>query len=1057
MKENCVYVIPPDRELVIEADKITAREFTEPRGHRTPVDVFFRSVARTRGDGIAVVLSGSGADGSNGVRAFNEAGGVIIVQDPAEAEFSAMPQNTIATGLANFIGPIAVLAQRISDVARSKDAVGSLDQDAAANDLRRIIGFIKSRAGHDFSGYKRATVLRRVARRMQVCRVTSLGQYLDFVKTNPEEAQELFQDLLISVTQFFRDPTTFDALRERVLPPLFERAEGEGIRIWSAGCATGEEAYSIAILLLEEAERRKVRIPIQIFASDLDEGALATAREGRYPRSIEADLSDERLRRFFVDEGTHYRVTETVRALVLFASHSVLKDPPFMRIDLISCRNLLIYLERSLQEQLLAVLHYALRPSGTLFLGSAETADANANLFSVTDREAKIYSARPQATRQLPIMPNAPARRVQGLPFAARGEHAAGRASPAELHGASLEAMAPPTVLVDSAHQIAHLSPRAGRYILHSGGTFSTRLPAVVRDELRTDLKVALDIAFQRGEPTMTHPAPVSFGDGSRRVAMHVLPDRRDNSGTIERALVMFIDAGPVVEQEAPVEIDAEVAPLEIRRLRGELMSAKEALVTSRTEHEIAIEDLSVANEELQSINEEYRSTAEELETSKEELQSMNEELQTVNAELKSKLESISTAHSDLRNLTAATEIGTLFLDSQLRIRMFTPAMADLFNITDIDTGRQITDFTHRLDYGQIDEDARRVLRDLAPVENEVQSRDGRWFMLRLRPYRRVDEQIDGVVLTFVDITARRRTEKELLESRQQYQTLFNSIDEGFFIMELIQEEGAPTDFRYIEVNAAFERQTGLHDVVGKTARQLIPDLEECWFDAYAKVARTGKSERFEYPAASLNRYYEAFAFPLEQGSGKRLGALFRDVKDRKESEKQRNLLTRELSHRVKNTLAVVQALARQPESPSLTVEEYRVGLIGRIRALAQAHDQLLESNWRSADLETLIRTTVSVYRPAERAEHQDQRRAGGTVAQAGPRAGADPARTGHQRFEIRLPVPRGGCAADRLEDPARRCRRQGLADLDGKRRTAGHGACAQGVRHEAHREGEFL
>ena len=307
---------------------------------------------------MAVVLSGAGADGSNEVRAVQESGGVVFAQDPAEAEFSAMPQNAIATGVVSFIAPISGLAERIAEVAKSKEAVRSLDEDGAANDLRRIVGFLHARTGHDFSSYKRATVMRRVLRRMQVCRITSPADYAEFVRTTPEEAHELFDDLLISVTQFFRDETAFEPLAAKVIGPLLEEAGEDGVRAWSVGCATGEEAYSLAILFLEEAERRKVKTPIQIFASDLDEGALGTAREGRYPRSIKADVSEERLERFFIDEGTHYRVRKELRDVVLFASHSVLKDPPFMRLDLIACRNLMIYMERSLQEQLLSLFHY---------------------------------------------------------------------------------------------------------------------------------------------------------------------------------------------------------------------------------------------------------------------------------------------------------------------------------------------------------------------------------------------------------------------------------------------------------------------------------------------------------------------------------------------------------------------------------------------------------------------------------------------------------------------------------------------------------------------------
>ncbi len=767
LRPNCIYVIPPDRELVIEGDSVHARAFTEPRGRRAPVDMFFRSIAAARGDGMAVILSGAGADGSNGVRAIQEAGGVVFAQEPAEAEFGAMPQNAIATGVVSFIAPIARLAERIAEVAKSKEAVRSLDEGGAANELRRIVGLLHARTGHDFSSYKRATVMRRVLRRMQVCRIRSPEEYAEYVRTTPEEAQELFNDLLISVTQFFRDETAFEPLAAKVIGPLLEEAGEDGVRVWSVGCATGEEAYSLAILFLEEAERRKVKTPIQIFASDLDEGALGTAREGRYPRSIEADVSDDRLVRFFIDEGTHYRVRKELRDVVLFASHSVLKDPPFMRLDLIACRNLMIYMERSLQEQLLSLFHYGLNTDGVLFLGSAETADGSA-FFSAIDREARIYRAVPRTRRHMPALPRSGPEHAHRQPERAP-EHRDRHRAPIELHVEALERAAPPSVLVDASQQIVHLSPQAGRFIQHSAGTFSGKLSEVVRPELRLDLKMALDRAFEAGVPTMTHATPISLDREMRGVAMQIAPvPAREGAGA--QALVLFLDLGPALPETEDSVGEGENRSDEVRRLHAELKASREALIASRGENETAIEDLRAANEELQSINEEYRSTSEELETSKEELQSMNEELQTVNAELKSKLESISTAHSDLQNLTAATEIGTLFLDVKLQIRMFTPPIGNLFNITEMDAGRSITHFTNRLRYDGIEDDARRVLRDLSPVETEVQSQDRRWFMMRLRPYRTVEDRIEGVVATFVDISTRRKMEQQLLESRQRYQ-----------------------------------------------------------------------------------------------------------------------------------------------------------------------------------------------------------------------------------------------------------------------------------------------
>ncbi len=955
-----VYVIPPDRELVIDGNRITAREFTQPRGFRAPVDVFFRSIASARGDGMAVVLSGAGSDGASGVRAVTEAGGVVFVQDPEDAEFSAMPQNALTTGVVNFVAPIPLLAERIAEVAQSKDSVASIDEDGIANDLRRIVAFLRSRTGHDFASYKRATVMRRVLRRMQVCRVTDMAAYAERVRAIPEEAQALFDDLLISVTQFFRDEAAFDHLGQAI-GSLLEAPGDEGIRAWSIGCATGEEAYSLAILLLEEAERRNASVPIQVFASDLDEGALATARAGRYPRTIEADVSEKRLRRFFVDEGTHYRISRRVRDVVLFATHSVLKEPPFLRLDLVSCRNLLIYLERSLQEQLLQLFHYALNEGGILFLGSAETAESAQDHFIAADRDARIYRARFRAERRMPVLPRSGAEYHTFLPEPARPRDRDPDARPKQLHSSALESAAPPSALVDKAQQIVHLSPGAGRFILHSGGTFSGKLSNVVRPELRLNLRIALDRALGVKLPTLTLATPTDFDGDTREIAIHVTPVASETSHG-PMALVVFLDGGPYQQHAAQDDL-TDISRDHVRHLRTELTTAQEALTASRGEHETAIEDLRAANEELQSINEEYRSTSEELETSKEELQSMNEELQTVNAELKGKLESISTAHSDLMNLIAATEIGTLFLDSRLRIRMFTPPMSDLFNITDMDIGRPVTDFSHSLSYESLEVDARRVLRDLDVVETEIQSRDGRWFMMRLRPYRTVEDRIEGVVATWVDITRRLEIERQLKESQEHYQVLFNSIDEGFVIIEVIfDENGNGHDYRFVRINDAFERQTGLRDVIGRTARELVPGHEEHWYEIYGRIANAGRPERFEAPAGALDRYYDVYAFPFGERPDNRLGVLFRDVGERKRAEQQRELLTHELSHRVKNSLAVVQSLARQPGAADLSVDEYRARFLGRIQALARAHDQLLQTHWQSADLRVLVLSTLAPY-----------------------------------------------------------------------------------------------
>ncbi|MGH6617119.1 chemotaxis protein CheB [Sphingomonas sp.] len=960
LKPNCVYVIAPDRELVIEGDNIHARPFTQPRGSRAPIDMLFRSVAEGRGDGLAVILTGAGSDGAKGAAAMKEAGGVIFVQDPAEAEFPSMPHSAISTGLADFVAPIAGLAERIAEVARSKEAVRSLDEQGAANDLRRIVNFLHSRTGHDFSSYKRATVMRRVLRRMQVRRLLSLAEYAIFLQENPEEAGELFRDMLISVTQFFRDPSAFNLLAEQVIKPLFDDLGDEGLRCWVPGCATGEEAYSLAILIAEEAARRKMSFPVQIFATDLDEGALATAREGLYPHAIEADVSDERLQRYFVEDGSQYRIRQEIREMVLFASHSVLKDPPFLRLDIISCRNLLIYLERSLQEKLCSVFYYGLRSQRYLFLGSAETADAASELFTPINRDGRLYRSRPNAMRSLPIM-NQHFGQGLGAVGAAPTPASLGRRDdrPSAQHAEAIERAAPPSILVDEAHHILHLSPSAGKFIHHSGGPFSGRLSSVVRPELRLDLSHAVDRAIEQKQPTLTLAVPVTFGGETRRIAMSVSP--ASGEGTGQQALVFFLDGG-IVDDDEDEPDHAETKTDEFRRLHAELKGAKEGLSRSRGEHEFAIQELRAANEELQSINEEYRSTAEELETSKEELQSMNEELQTVNSELKSKLESISSAHSDLRNLTAATEIGTLFLDEKLRIRMFTPPIAAVFNITDSDVGRSITDFTNRLSQNRMEDDIRKVLRDLVPIEAEVESTDGRWLMMRIRPYRTIEDRIEGAVVSFVDISGLRGAQQREIESEKRYRMLFDSIDQGFCVLEMIFDEERPADYRFLEVNRAFSEQSGIVEPGARTMREIEPAHEEIWFETYGRVALSREAEHFESAANALGRFFEVYAFPFGEPELRQVGVLFQDISARKQADSEREMLTQELSHRVKNTLAVVQGLASQTSRGMTSVEEFRESFIGRLHALANAHSLLLATQWQSADMKKLVETALDAY-----------------------------------------------------------------------------------------------
>jgi two-component system, chemotaxis family, CheB/CheR fusion protein len=957
LKPNCVYVIPPGRELVIDGEAITARPFSTPRGKRAPIDMFFRSIAAARGDGIAVVLSGAGSDGALGIRAIKEAGGIIFVQEPSEASFPSMPQNAIASGEADFVAPLARLVDRIVEVAHSKEAVRSLDLDGDANELRRIITLLYARTGHDLSRYKRATLMRRVARRLQVCRLDGLSEYAEYLRKTPEEAQELLSDLLISVTQFFRDASAFQVLALEAVQPIFDDVEEEGVRAWVVGCATGEEAYSIAILLLEEAARRKIRTSIQIFATDIDERALAIAREGRYPRTIEADVSPARLERFFIEDGEHYRIRKEVRDTVLFTAHSVLKDPPFMRLDLVSCRNLLIYLERALQQQVCALFHYGLKPNRFLFLGSAETADATPDLFSPVDRDARLYRPRPQAVPPLVALPQFPLEHSRSFVGKSKRAVGSGRDVPAaEAHAEALERSAPPSVLVDESHNIVHLSPTAGRFILHSAGPFTSRLPAVVRPELRLDLRLALDRAFEQNLPTLTHATPTSFGEELRRIAMQIIPVS-GKPHTIKQAVVFFVDGGPA-EKPDQADAAAEVKPDELHRLHAELKAAQEALVSSRQDHEISIQELRAANEELQSINEEYRSTSEELETSKEELQSINEELQTVNAELKSKLQAISAAHDDLQNLTAATEIGTLFLDHELRIKMFTPPMADLFNIADSDEGRLITHFTNRLRYDAIERDVKKVLRDLVPMETEVETTDGRWLMMRLRPYRTMENRIEGAVVTFVDITARLEAQHKLAESQKRLLALVRASSQVLYRMSPEWSEMRELSGGGLLADTERPNRDWLqHYIHPEDQPRVKAAIEEAIrtktvFELEHRVRRADGSL-----AWTLSR-----AVPILDDKGKIIewfGAAS-DITERRSAAEQNATLLAELQHRVRNVLALVISIVSRSGGSSASVNEYRERLTGRLASLARTQALLTRAAGAGIDLAELLRGEIS-------------------------------------------------------------------------------------------------
>jgi two-component system CheB/CheR fusion protein len=793
MAPDHVYVIPPNRQLKIADGHLDVSEFNEPRQQRAAIDVFFRTLAEVHPDGIGIVLSGSGSDGTVGLQAIKECGGITMVQLPEEAEFDAMPRSAIATGLIDFILPAAELAAKAVELhayglppGHQKDPENLPQSETDA--LRRILVRLQMTTGHDFSGYKTSTVLRRIERRMRVTQTESHTAYLDYLRCTSPEARALLKDLLISVTRFFRDAAAFEALQTQVIPKLFEdKAPGDDVRVWVPGCATGEEAYSIAMLLLEQASTVDHRPSIQIFACDPNEEALVFAREGLYPAAIVADVSETRLQRFFVPEGAYYRVRQDLRERVLFAKHSVLKDPPFSQLDLISCRNLLIYFQRELQDKVYELFHYALKPQGYLFLGSAESIQRASGLFHDVDKAHCLYQRVSPAhgPARLPDFPLSP----EGLgpiprpdPQAVRPQQAASRA---EQHRQALEAQAPPSLLVDVDFTIVHLSESANRYLQFSAGEPSLNLMNTILPELRLEMRTALFRALEHNQTATTAPLAANIQGQRRLVQLFVSPALGG------QVLVVFLDipASELGTLRAPAPLSEGDDPY-LRQIEAELETTKAQLQSALESSETQHEELRAANEELQSINEEYRSTLEELETSKEELQSINEELKTLNQELKDNVEDLSQANNNLHNLMAATDVASLFVDRELAIRLYTPSLAQIFNIMPVDQGRPLAHVTHRLDGGNLLDDVRQVLSTLVPLEREVSQAGERHYLMRLSPYRTAEDRIDGVIITFVDITARQQAEAARQALTEQLELELADAKQLQLISALLIQEG---------------------------------------------------------------------------------------------------------------------------------------------------------------------------------------------------------------------------------------------------------------------------
>ncbi len=810
IERNHVYVISPANRLSTNDGYLRVSPANRRRGDHVAIDLFFRDLADVHKDhAFCVVLSGTGADGAVGLSRIKEQGGVTLVQTPDDAQYDSMPRAAIETGMVDLVLPVAEMPQKLLELWRNArqvrlpeidddtlpPALGTRVGDAQASEplLEEILLQLRSNTGHDFQHYKRATVLRRIERRLHVTGQSNLAGYLHYLEQNPAESTALLADMLIGVTNFFRDREAFEALERHVLPQLaseHDPVDGhDEIRVWSAGCSTGEEAYSLAMLICEQLALEQRNRKVQVFATDLDERAIGIARTGLYSEAIVTDVPPSRLRQFFVKEDQHYRVRKEVREKVLFARHNLLSDPPFSQIDLIVCRNLLIYLDREVQRDILLMFHFALRPGGHLFLGSSESADVVGELFAPVDKRNRIFRARDvsnagrRAERQVPGSTGA------SLPLDPLAKVKPGRKpSYAELHHRALAMRMPASLIADVDGNILHMSGGVGRFLQLGGGEPSRNLLGLVLPSLRLALRSTLFQARQGTEAVTSRP--VDLGDGLQPLQVEItVQPYKDDVHNGDCLLVVFEQRAPDPSLPLPGVI-RQTDSMVLHNLERELQRTRLQLQETIEQSQVSSEELTASNEEMQAINEELRSASEELETSKEELQSINEELLTVNYELKNKVEETDKVNDYLSNLIACTEIATVFVDRNLHIRWFTPRAADLFNILPVDTGRSLLDITHRLDYPAMADDARAVAQGEAVIEREVGGQRDHWYLARLLPYRSSEQKIDGTVLTFIDISSShaaeehvRLGEERLSKQLAESQTTSHMKDEFFAIM----------------------------------------------------------------------------------------------------------------------------------------------------------------------------------------------------------------------------------------------------------------------------------
>ncbi|MBV8915187.1 MAG: PAS domain-containing protein [Acetobacteraceae bacterium] len=941
-----IYLPDPDVTVTVTGGQFGVHSADQAASRRATIDSLFVTLARDQdGRTIGVVLAGTGGDGTLGVTAVKETGGLTVAEFLEGGADLSVSNGAVA--LADFVLPASEIAGQIAVrarvVLRHRDAA-ALETQAARLDtvLEGVAAILRDRTGHDFHGYKRNTFVRRIQRRMQVAGLDGFDEYIQALRTRPDEAQNLFNDLLIGVTQFFRDRPEFDFLEESIIPRLFEgKSRRDQLRVWVLGCSTGEEAYSLAILLREYAAKLDSAPQIQIFASDLDGRALASARVGRYPETIAKDLTPERLGRWFAKEGNTYAVVKELRETCVFAQHSIIKDTPFSRLDLVSCRNLLIYLDTELQDRVIPLFHFALRPGGYLFLGTSENVSRHPKLFEPVDRGHRVFR-RAEGARVLPDLrfnvsdphiglPIMPRPRPVEQELVRRAERLADRHAPAYA-------------IVDSDFEVQHFSARAGRFIHPAGGTPTLNLLNLVHSDLRIALRSALGRAATQGQVVRVDGLEMGLEAGERAVVDIIVEPVQDGSAGVAspHGFVVLFKDGTVLRPDTSESEPPSPQEEHARRLDAELRLTRERLQATIEALESTNEELKASNEEYQSLNEELQSANEELATSKEELQSLNEELTTVNGELGHRVEELDRVNSDLKNLLESTQIATVFLDNELRVMNFTPAAAEVYHFVETDVGRPVGHIKSRIAYEELQADVRRVLRTLGAVEREVEEPITRTrYMARVLPYRSVDNFIAGAVVTFTDITPLTRAQRALRESEARLRLVTERVPQ--FIWTALNGGRWTWSSRqwqeYTGQTEAESRGLGWLECVHPEDRALVAQ-------AWEQSQPTSPLDwEFRIRAADgTYRWFHSRAAPLAYSEGEISVEWFgtsTDVHETRELQNQQAVMVAELQHRTRNLIAVVRSLADRTMSGSRSIEDFQERFRERLAALSRVQGLL--------------------------------------------------------------------------------------------------------------------